>query len=107
MLRSHPCSVQWYHHRYHCPRLGRSNRKRGLDAAWTRRTWADFSHDSADAGRLLARVAADADVAIGSRYVAGGSVHESWGFRRRQLSLWGNRMARWIAGLKGVRDCTV
>ena len=44
--------------------------------------------------------------AIGSRYVPGGSVDESWGFRRRQLSAWGNRLARWIAGLKGVRDCT-
>ena len=67
---------------------------------------ADFSHDPADAGRLVARVTADADVAIGSRYVPGGAVDESWGFRRRQLSLWGNRLARWIAGLKGVRDCT-
>ena len=96
-------------------------KKRGLGAAYVRgighaldhlgaevvvQMDADFSHDPADAGRLLRRVAADADVAIGSRYVAGGSVDESWGFRRRQLSLWGNRMARWIAGLKGVRDCT-
>ena len=96
-------------------------RKRGLGAAYVRgithameqlgaevviQMDADFSHDPADAGRLVARVAADADVAIGSRYVAGGAVDESWGFRRRQLSLWGNRLARWIAGLKGVRDCT-
>ena len=55
---------------------------------------------------MLARVPTDADVAIGSRYVAGGAVDETWGFRRRQLSLWGNRLARWIAGLRGVRDCT-
>ena len=96
-------------------------KKRGLGAAYVRgichaldeldaevvvQMDADFSHDPADAGRLLARVAAGADVAIGSRYVAGGSVDESWGFRRRQLSAWGNRLARWIAGLKGVRDCT-
>ena len=96
-------------------------KKRGLGAAYVRgithamdrleadvviQMDADFSHDPADAGRLVARVTADADVAIGSRYVAGGSVDESWGFRRRQLSLWGNRLARWIAGLKGVRDCT-
>ena len=68
---------------------------------------ADFSHDPEDAGRLLARVATDADVVIGSRYVAGGAIDETWGFRRRQLSLWGNRLARWIAGLKRVtRDCT-
>ena len=96
-------------------------KKRGLGAAYVRgichaldaleaevvvQMDADFSHDPADAGRLLARVAAGADVAIGSRYVPGGSVDESWGFRRRQLSAWGNRLARWIAGLKGVRDCT-
>ena len=96
-------------------------RKRGLGAAYVRgichaldaleadvvvQMDADFSHDPADAGRLLARVAAGADVAIGSRYVAGGSVDETWGFRRRQLSAWGNRLARWIAGLKGVHDCT-
>ena len=58
------------------------------------------------AAHVLTRVATDADVAIGSRYVAGGAVDETWGFRRRQLSPWGNRMARWIAGLKGVGDCT-
>ena len=46
-----------------------------------------FSHDPADAGRLLARVATGADVRIGSRYVPGGAVDETWGFRRRQLSL--------------------
>ena len=96
-------------------------KKRGLGAAYVRgithatdqlsadvviRMDADFSHAPAAAGRLVARVTADADVATGSRYVPGGSVDESWGFRRRQLSLWGNRLARWIAGLKGVRDCT-
>ena len=96
-------------------------KKRGLGAAYVRgichaldaleaevvvQMDADFSHDPADAGRLLARVAAGADVAIGSRYVPGGAVDQSWGFRRRQLSAWGNRLARWIAGLKGVRDCT-
>ena len=96
-------------------------KKRGLGAAYVRgithaldalgaevvvQMDADFSHDPADAGRLLARVASDADVAIGSRYVAGGSVDQGWSWRRRQLSLWGNRLARWIAGLKGVRDCT-
>ena len=96
-------------------------KKRGLGAAYVRgithvmdtlgaeivvQMDADFSHDPDNACRLLARVTTDADVAIGSRYVDGGAVDETWGFRRRQISLWGNRMARWIAGLKGVRDCT-
>ena len=67
---------------------------------------ADFSHDPVDAGRLLRRIADGADVAIGSRYVAGGSLDERWHLRRRLLSRWGNRLARWVGGLRGVSDCT-
>ena len=67
---------------------------------------ADFSHDPGDAGRLLRRIADGADVAIGSRYVEGGSLDERWHLRRRLLSRWGNRLARWVGGLKGVSDCT-
>ena len=67
---------------------------------------ADFSHDPAAAGRLLDRVAGGADVAIGSRYVEGGSLDERWHVRRRMLSRWGNHLARWIGGLKGISDCT-
>ena len=72
---------------------------------------ADFSHDPADAGRLLARLAdggpgGGADVAIGSRYVTGGTIDPRWHLGRRLLSRWGNRFARWIAGVRGVRDCT-
>ena len=67
---------------------------------------ADFSHDPADAGRLVARIRDGADVAIGSRYVTGGALDERWPTRRRVLSRWGNRLARWVAGVRGVRDCT-
>ena len=77
---------------------------------------ADFSHDPADAGRLLARLAdgapagggpaPGADVAIGSRYVAGGTIDRNVHAGRRLLSRWGNRFARSIGGLRGVRDCT-
>ena len=82
---------------------------------------ADFSHDPADAGRLLARLAdgggpaaepapagggGGADVAIGSRYVAGGTLDPRWHAGRRLLSRWGNRLARSVAGVRGVRDCT-
>ena len=67
---------------------------------------ADFSHDPADARRLLARLAEGADVAIGSRYVAGGGVDERWPARRRLLSAAGNQLARRVAGLGSVRDCT-
>ncbi len=67
---------------------------------------ADFSHDPADAGKLLQRIADGADVAVGSRYVEGGSLDERWHLRRRLLSRWGNRLARWVGGLRGVSDCT-
>ena len=39
---------------------------------------ADFSHDPHDLPRLLARPRADADLVLGSRYVAGGGVAD-WG----------------------------
>ena len=67
---------------------------------------ADFSHDPADAARLLARLAAGADVALGSRYVVGGGLDRRWSLWRRGLSRWGNTLAHWIAGLRQVRDCT-
>ena len=67
---------------------------------------ADFSHDPADAARLLEVLAQGADVAIGSRYIPGGTLDKRWSLPRRLLSRWGNRMARWIAGIPGVRDCT-
>ena len=67
---------------------------------------ADFSHAPADAARLLAALDGGADVAIGSRYVRGGTLDERWGCWRRLLSRWGNRLARWIAGIKSARDCT-
>ena len=67
---------------------------------------ADFSHDPADAGRLVSRIRDGADVAIGSRYVTGGTLDERWPVGRRVLSRWGNRLTRWVAGVRGVRDCT-
>ena len=67
---------------------------------------ADFSHDPADARRLLDRLAEGADAALGSRYVAGGGIDERWPARRRWLSSAGNALARRLAGLGSVRDCT-
>jgi dolichol-phosphate mannosyltransferase len=65
---------------------------------------ADFSHDPADLPRLLAAVDAGADLALGSRYVAGGSVAD-WGLLRRGLSRGGCAYARVVLGL-GIRDLT-
>ncbi len=64
----------------------------------------DFSHDPADLARLLAAVHDGADLALGSRYVAGGAVSD-WGFLRRLISAGGSTYARWVLGLR-VRDLT-
>jgi dolichol-phosphate mannosyltransferase len=63
----------------------------------------DFSHDPADVPRLLAAVE-EADVAVGSRYVPGGSVR-NWGLVRRFVSAGGSFYARVLLGV-GVRDLT-
>jgi dolichol-phosphate mannosyltransferase len=65
---------------------------------------ADFSHDPADVARLLARAHQDADLVLGSRYVAGGGIAD-WGTVRRLVSRGGSRYARLVLGL-GVRDLT-
>ena len=64
----------------------------------------DFSHDPADLARLLAAAQGDADLALGSRYVAGGGVSD-WGLLRRFISYGGSTYARIVLGLK-VRDLT-
>jgi dolichol-phosphate mannosyltransferase len=63
----------------------------------------DFSHDPADVPRLIA-AADDADLVIGSRYVAGGSVG-NWGTLRRLVSAGGSWYARRILGVP-IRDLT-
>jgi dolichol-phosphate mannosyltransferase len=65
---------------------------------------ADLSHDPDDLARLLGAVADGADLAIGSRYVPGGSTPE-WPLHRRLLSRWANRYAGFVLGLP-VRDTT-
>ncbi len=65
---------------------------------------ADLSHDPATLPALLEAVAGGADLAIGSRYVPGGSIPD-WSWHRRQLSRWGNRYAGAVLGL-GVNDAT-
>lgn len=64
---------------------------------------ADLSHDPDDLPALVA--ATDyADLAIGSRYVPGGSIPD-WSWHRRFLSRWGNRYAAGVLGL-AVNDAT-
>jgi dolichol-phosphate mannosyltransferase len=63
----------------------------------------DFSHDPADIPRLL-EAAAEADLVLGSRYVAGGGI-VNWGLVRRMLSRGGSLYARTVLGVP-TRDLT-
>jgi dolichol-phosphate mannosyltransferase len=96
-------------------------RKRGLGAAYIRGMHhaldilhadavfemdADFSHEPTDVPRLIAALEQGADFVIGSRYVPGGSIPAEWGLHRRLNSRFGNIVARYVAGLYRVHDCT-
>jgi dolichol-phosphate mannosyltransferase len=63
----------------------------------------DFSHDPKDVPRLLAAVDDGADLALGSRYVAGGGV-ENWGVIRRMISRGASIYTRVL--LMPIRDPT-
>ena len=63
----------------------------------------DFSHDPSDVPRLIA-AASDADLVLGSRYVAGGGT-ENWSFLRRFVSRGGCMYAQVLLGVR-VRDLT-
>lgn len=66
---------------------------------------ADFSHAPHYVPRLMAALA-EADVAIGSRYVKGGTLDEDWSWWRRFLSWWANAIyTRLLLGLQ-VQDGT-
>jgi dolichol-phosphate mannosyltransferase len=65
---------------------------------------ADFSHDPAVVPQLIGAVEAGADVAIGSRYVPGGSAPH-WTWFRKALSRYGNEFARIALRLR-MRDAT-
>jgi dolichol-phosphate mannosyltransferase len=78
----------------------------GLSRGWR---WlvqmdADFSHDPRDVPRLLQALRQGADLAIGSRYVAGGAT-QHWGLGRRAISRGGNVYARGVLGVD-VNDLT-
>lgn len=64
---------------------------------------ADFSHPPWDLPRLV-EATSRAQLAIGSRYVAGGSTI-GWDFKRRALSRGANLYTRLVLGMK-VRDAT-
>jgi len=65
---------------------------------------ADFSHDPKKVLELV-QALNSCDIAVGSRYVPGGSLDEDWPFWRKGLSSFGNFYARTILNLP-IRDVT-
>lgn len=65
---------------------------------------ADFSHNPTDLDRLIAAIEDGADVAVGSRYVKGGSI-ENWPLDRHLYSRGGSLYTRLITWLP-VKDAT-
>jgi dolichol-phosphate mannosyltransferase len=78
----------------------------GLQEGWDRivQMDADFSHQPSDVPRLLAALDQGADLAVGSRYVAGGGT-ENWGIGRKIVSRGGGLYARLALGVS-VQDLT-
>jgi dolichol-phosphate mannosyltransferase len=74
------------------------------DAEYVLEMDCDFSHDPADVARLIDACANGADVALGSRYVAGGGT-ANWSRGRRVVSAGGSLYARAWLGV-GIRDLT-
>ncbi|RKS07976.1 dolichol-phosphate mannosyltransferase [Nocardiopsis sp. Huas11] len=67
---------------------------------------ADLSHPVGYVPQLLGTLhSTNADVVIGSRYVAGGSLSERWGVSRRLLSGWANTYVKTLLSMP-VRDVT-
>jgi dolichol-phosphate mannosyltransferase len=64
----------------------------------------DFSHEPAKVLELV-KALEEYDIAIGSRYVHGGSVDKDWPYWRKWLSGFGNLYARTILSLP-IRDTT-
>ncbi len=85
----------------------RAGFRRGLDEGYDVLVEmdSDLSHDPLALPALLEAVEAGADLAIGSRYIPGGSIPPQWPGYRRALSRWGNRYAAIVLNLP-VADAT-
>lgn len=67
---------------------------------------ADLSHDPRVIPQLLGKLDEGADFAIGSRYIAGGSIPDNWGLHRKIQSVLGNAIVRFGLGRPDVHDWT-
>ena len=66
---------------------------------------ADFRHNPDDIPHFLKAAENGNEFIIGSRYIPGGDIPD-WEFKRKIYSWLANVVARDIAGIKGINDCT-
>lgn len=66
----------------------------------------DFSHQPKYVPQLIAKISEGYDIVLGSRYAKGGGVDESWGWYRKLLSWFANRV--YVATILGfnITDAT-
>lgn len=77
-----------------------------LDADAIAQIDADLSHDPAAFPKFVAALDNGSDFAIGSRYIAGGSIPDNWGVHRKIYSVLGNAVVRFGLGFARVHDWT-
>ena len=67
---------------------------------------ADFSHKPSDIPALVNGVLDGVDLAIGSRYIAGGSIPSDWAWYRKLFSSSGNTLVRFLFGTYKIHEYT-
>ncbi len=67
---------------------------------------ADLQHNPSILPSMLKKIEQGYDLVIGSRYIKGGSYPEEWGRFRVFNSKAANFLARYIAGIYDIKDCT-
>lgn len=67
---------------------------------------ADLSHDPKSFPQFIEAIDTGADMAVGSRYIPGGSIPENWGTHRKIFSIVGNSIVRFGLGYTEVHDWT-
>jgi len=67
---------------------------------------ADLSHDRTKISEFLKRIESGADMVLGNRYIAGGSIPKDWGFHRKLLSVTANWFIMLVMTDFRIRDWT-
>lgn len=67
---------------------------------------ADLSHDPASLPSFFQALEDGADFVVGSRYIPGGSIPNSWSFQRKVFSILGNTIVRFGLGYSNIREWT-